>query len=132
MARVVLKELLLPIGIDARTGKQLLQQLRISHAGSSGNPNVAEATGTMIGSRTRAQPHVQHVEIDELLLAISITMPRKGCSFALQSFCTIEPITSLACAAVTAANGLNRETIIRLSVPLPTVLCCSSNVSTYA
>ena len=74
MARVVLKELLLlPIGIDAR--KQLLQEMRIIHAGSSGNPNVAEATGTMIGNRTTAQPHVQHVEIDELLLAIVLQPP---------------------------------------------------------
>jgi multidrug efflux pump subunit AcrA (membrane-fusion protein) len=37
--------------------------------------NVAEATGTMIGNRTTAQPHVQHDEIDELLLAIVLQPP---------------------------------------------------------
>jgi hypothetical protein len=36
---------------------------------------VTDATGTMIGNRTTAQPHVQHVEIDELLLAIVLQPP---------------------------------------------------------
>ena len=66
-------ELLLPIGIDSR--KQLLQQLWNIHAGSSGHPKAVEATGSMIGNRTTAQPHVQHVEIDKLLLAIALQPP---------------------------------------------------------